>query len=284
MLTTPRSRKVPRSSQQMLASLLLVMLPVAALADDVPAADTRPGLLERSLQSAANVMLQFGRQQASAAEPVVDSATLSQDLRLEAFPALQAADDTLRLLDVNHEPRLLASGFNSGTNNPRGLDLNTSYVWESPRFGQFVVSTNTSYVYNQARSDGVLESASLLPRSDAPAIGLMPERQSSLTFSWQIGNHTATAVTSYSDAINQLGLLSLDKLDADQLNELVGQITTLDLRYGYNLRAGRQGNASFSLGVRNLLDRRPQSAGFTAGSASVQPSGSVAYGTIKYQF
>ncbi len=296
MLTRQINHTYPRKSRQMLASLLLVVLPVSAFAQDTPVAEARPSLLERSLQTAANAasaVMQWGRPDRSdlpdqdsplvAGQQDIDPVSLSQELRLEAFPALQAADDTLRLLDVNHEPRLLGNGFASAANR-QGLDLNTSYVWESPRFGQFVVSTSTSYVYNQAGVDSVLESAALLPRADAAGISLMPERQSSLTFSWQIGNHTATAVTSYSDAMDQLGLLTLDKLDADQLNELVGQITTLDLRYGYNVRAGRQGNASFSLGVRNMLDRRPQSAGFTASGAAVQPSGSVAYGTIKYQF
>ena len=207
---------------------------------------------------------------------------LSRDLKLEAFPALQASEVSLRLLDVNHEHTLLSSGFN-GASGSQALDLSSSYVWESPRFGQFVVSTNTSYVYNTALVDGVRESAALLPRTETN-IGLMPERSSSLTFSWQIGNHTATAVTSYTDTLDKLGLLNLDTLNVDDLNELVGQITTLDLRYAYNVRAGRTGNASIALGVRNMFERRPQTSGFSNSSGTLQPAGSVAYGTIKYQF
>lgn len=211
-----------------------------------------------------------------------EDSQLSRDLKLEAFPALQASDDSLRLLDVNHEHTLLSSGFNIAPGS-QGLDLSSSYIWESPRFGQFVVSTNTSYVYNTAIVDSVRESASLMPLVES-AIGVMPERQSSLTFSWQIGNHTATAVTSYSDTIDQLGLLNLDALDVDDLNELVGQITTLDLRYAYNVRAGRTGNASIALGVRNMFERKAQASAFSSAPGSVQPAGSVAYGTIKYQF
>lgn len=208
---------------------------------------------------------------------------LSRDLKLEAFPALKATEDSLRLLDVNHEHTLLTSGFNVAPGS-QGLDLNSSYIWESPRFGQFVVSTNTSYVYNTAIIDGIRESsANLLPLTES-AIGVMPERQSSLTFSWQIGNHTATAVTSYSDTLDQLGLLSLDALNVDDLNELVGQIATLDLRYAYNVRAGRTGNASIALGVRNMFERRAQSSAFNNTPGVLQPAGSVAYGTIKYQF
>lgn len=211
-----------------------------------------------------------------------EDAQLSRDLKLEAFPALQASDDSLRLLDVNHEHTLLSSGF-SGASGSRGLDLNSSYIWESPRFGQFVVSTNTSYVYNTALVDSVRESGTLLPRTET-SIGVMPERLSSLTFSWQIGNHTATAVTSYSDTMDKLGLLNLDALNVEDLNELVGQITTLDLQYAYNVRAGRTGNASIALGVRNMFERKPPSSALNNSSSTLQPAGSVAYGTIKYQF
>ncbi|MDO8907714.1 MAG: hypothetical protein Q7W55_04345 [Pseudohongiella sp.] len=210
-----------------------------------------------------------------------EDSQLSRDLKLEAFPALQASEDSLRLLDVNHEHTLLSSGFNLSPGS-QGLDLSTSYTWESTRFGQFVVSTNTSYIYNTAIADSVRESVALLPRTE-PAIGLMPERQSSVTFSWQIGNHTATAVTSYTDTMDQLGLFSLDALNVDDLNELVGQITTLDLRYAYNVRAGRTGNASIALGVRNMFERKAQASSFVNTSGAAQP-GSVAYGTIKYQF
>lgn len=234
-----------------------------------------------ALQLTLGVLLLCAAPWAAAADEAPQS-QLSRDLKLEAFPALQASEDSLRLLDVSHEHTLLSSGFNVAPGS-QGLDLNSSYVWESPRFGQFVVSTNTSYVYNTALVDGVRESASLLPRTEV-GLNLMPERQSSLTFSWQIGNHTATAVTSYSDTLDQLGLLNLDALNVDDLNELVGQITTLDLRYAYNVRAGRTGNASIALGVRNMFERRAQASALSNTTGMVQPAGSVAYGTIKYQF
>jgi hypothetical protein len=205
---------------------------------------------------------------------------ISPDLRLEAFPALSAADDTLRLLDVSHEHTMLA-----GNTLTPALDVSSSYVWESPRFGQFVLSTNTTYVYNTRITDAVSDSIAVSALPDtAGLLGKLPELQSSMTFSWQIGNHTATATTRYTDAIDNFGRLSIDQLNIDQLNELVGQITTLDLRYGYNLRTGRQGNTSFSVGVRNMFDRRPQSFVGPGARTSQESSERVAYGTIKYQF
>jgi hypothetical protein len=194
-----------------------------------------------------------------------EDSQLSRDLKLEAFPALQASEDSLRLVDVNHEHTTLSTGF-SGVPGSQGLDLSSSYVWESA-----------------AIADGVRESSSLLPLTET-AIGFKPERENSITFSWQIGNHTATAVTRHSDALDQLGLLSLDALNVDDLNELVGQITMLDLRYAYNVRAGRTGNASIALGVRNMFERKAQTSAFSNTSSSGQPAGNMAYGTIKYQF
>lgn len=211
------------------------------------------------------------------------SLTASPELRLDAFPALRATEDTLRLLDVSHEHTLLPGDLDAGR--APGLDVSASYVWESPRFGQFVLSTNTTYVYNARVADAVSEAvvASKLP-DNAALFGKLPELQSSLTFTWQVGNHTATAVTSYTDAMENFGRLSVDQLNVEQLNELVGQITTLDLRYGYNVRAGRQGNASFSVGVRNNFDRRQLLPVSLDRARNIDTPERVAYGTIKYQF
>ena len=209
--------------------------------------------------------------------------TISPELRLDAFPALNAAEDTLRLLDVSHEHTLLPGDLDNGR--APGLDVSASYVWESPRFGQFVLSTNTTYVYNARVADAVSEAvaANKLP-DNAALFGKLPELQSSLTFTWQVGNHTATAVASYTDAMQSFGRLSVDQLNIEQLNELVGQITTLDLRYGYNVRAGRQGNASFSVGVRNNFDRRQLLPVSLDRARNIDTPERVAYGTIKYQF
>ena len=279
-----RNRKSIRLGRQCLFALSVCVLPVSVLADTdaVAVADmpTQQSVIRSFADNAVSTVMQFVRRSDESAP-----AALSPELRLEAFPALQASEDTLRLLDVSLEPVLMSRGLNA-TPGKQGLDLSSSYVWESPRFGQFVLSTNTSYLYNKvipsvARENTVIGA---LGEGAGSSISLMPERSSSLTLSWQIGNHTATAVTSHSGALDQLGLLNLENMNADDLNELVGQMTTVDLSYGYNVRAGRQGNASISLGVRNMLDRRLQTPTVVRKNNVFEPAGSVAYGTIKYQF
>ena len=213
---------------------------------------------------------------------VAEDLLISPALRLDAFPALSATDNTLQAVDVSHERALLI-----GNGQVPGLDVSASYVWESPRFGQFVVSTNTSYVYNTRITDAVSDTvAARTAPENAALFGKTPELLSSVTLTWQFGNHSATAVTSYNDRLDHFGRLNVGQLNLDQLNELVGQMTTVDLRYGYNLSTGRQSNASFSLGVRNMFDRRPVNSLRPGAVTGGNPEGSehVAYGTIKYQF
>jgi len=158
-----------------------------------------------------------------------------------------------------------------------GIDLSASYVWESPRFGQFIVSTKATYLYDPATANYGFEGP-MLPMTENTLLPNGTELQSSVMLTWQAGQHTASAVTHYFDSFEELG-----KLDMEQLNEIVGNMTTLDLQYGYNMKAGKQGQAVFSVGVRNLFDTRPEQFP-TAGAGRVEQSGRVAYGSIKYQF
>jgi hypothetical protein len=158
-----------------------------------------------------------------------------------------------------------------------GVDLSASYVWESPRFGQFIVSTKATYLYDNAKVEGLLDGP-LPPVTESTLLPKGTELQSSLMLTWQVGKHSASAVTNYFDSFEELG-----KLNLEQLNEIVGNMTTLDLQYGYNLKAGKEGQALFSVGVRNLFDARPDQLLETRPGA-IEQTGRVAYGTIKYQF
>lgn len=195
--------------------------------------------------------------------------------------ASPAAAGGLYIDDSNLYASLLESPSVKNTVSPgelaKGIDLSASYVWESPRFGQFIVSTKATYLYDTARASNLLDSA-LPPVSDSTLLPKGTELQSSLMLTWQIGKHSASAVTHYFDSFEDLS-----KLNLEQLNELVGNMTTLDLQYGYNLKTGRQGQAVFSVGVRNLFDARPDQLPQAPASA-VEQQGRVAYGSIKYQF
>lgn len=216
---------------------------------------------------------------ADAWEVETDNASLSSlTPSLIRDPALAAEEGALRLSDTEHDALLNISG-GSGRRS-RGIDVTASYIWESSRFGQFIVSTRATYVYNQQNLEGLKEPGSL----EHPLLSQVPELQSSLMLSWQSGNHEATATTHIAaDSFDAAG-----EMDLQQLDELVGHIATLDLRYGYNISSGRKSNTEISVGLRNTLDRRPlqqlRVGGSTRSGGVLDANGSVAYGTIKYQF
>lgn len=216
---------------------------------------------------------------ADAWEVETDNASLSSlTPSLVRDPSLASEDGALRLSDVNHDALLNISG--GPGRRSRGVDLTASYVWESSRFGQFIVSTRATYVYNQQNMEGLKEPGSM----EHPLLSQVPELQSSLMLSWQSGNHEATATTHIAaDSFETGGEMNLQEFD-----ELVGHIATLDLRYGYNISSGRKSNTEISVGLRNTLDRRPlqqlRIGGDTRTGGVLDANGSVAYGTIKYQF
>ena len=77
-----------------------------------------------------------------------------------------------------------------------GFDLGASYVWDSNRFGQFTLSTKTTYVQEFENSGSLLELANTELGSMEDRV-ISPELQSSLMLTWQFGNHTASAITNY---------------------------------------------------------------------------------------
>jgi outer membrane receptor protein involved in Fe transport len=201
--------------------------------------------------------------------------------RLLREPPRPAASGSLFIDDSNLYAGLIDSPSVKDSVIPgqlaHGIDLSASYVWESPRFGQFIVSTKATYLYDQADTPLGFQGPAL-PMTDNTLLPKGTELQSSVMLTWQAGKHTASAVTHYFDSFEEIG-----KLDMEQLNEIVGNMTTLDLQYGYNVKAGKQGQAVFSVGVRNLFDTRPQQLP-PVGAGQVEQGGRVAYGSIKYQF
>lgn len=186
----------------------------------------------------------------------------------------------LRLMDVDRDARIRLPGLSGGQS--RGIDLSASYVWESSNFGQFMLSTHTTYVYNQNSTEGVREPGSL-PLGENPAMSRVPELQSQLVFTWQVGKHTASATTQYSsDVLEEVG--SLQSMDMERLDKLVGDMASLDLRYGYNVQTGENGSTVISIGLRNNFEQRPAVRSLRDSGGVLDADGGVAYGSIKYQF
>ena len=159
----------------------------------------------------------------------------------------------------------------------QGFDLGVSYVWDTSRFGQFTLSSKTTYVEQFDNQGSLLElgGGELGTLQDRMA---SPELQSSLMLSWQFGNHTASAITNYINSFKDIS-----ELDMDELNDLVDSITTVDFQYGYSVETGSNARAIISFGIRNIFNENTAQI-FNFNTRILDQNGRVAYGSIKYQF
>ena len=180
--------------------------------------------------------------------------------------------DDSAITEFNVDNPLLGNNLESN-----GFDLGASYVWDTNRFGQFTLSSTTTYV-DEFENNGVLLDfiASDIAEIDGRLIS--PELQSSLMLSWQFGNHTASAITNYFDSFKDIS-----ELDIDEINELVDSITTFDLEYGYSAKTGLHDRAIISFGIRNIFDEKTAQI-LNSTTRILDQNGRVAYGSIKYQF
>lgn len=153
-----------------------------------------------------------------------------------------------------------------------GLDIGASYAWATDKAGQFTLSTKATYVRDFTRFDNLPEL-----RDQGDVVGT-PDIQGNVTLTWEFGNHSASAVTNYFDSFKDISELNLE-----EINQLVDQIVTFDLQYGYRLNAGRDDRAIFSFGVRNIFDRKTTQI-LDNSQRAVDQNGRVAYGSVKYQF
>ncbi len=174
--------------------------------------------------------------------------------------------------EFNLDNPLLSTNIESN-----GFDLGASYVWETNRFGQFTLSSKTTYVDSFENSSNLLELVSSeLSTVDEQMIS--PELQSSLMLSWQFGNHTASAITNYFDSFKDIS-----ELDIQEINDLVDNMTTVDLQYGYSVETGSNDRASISFGIRNSFDEKTTQS-LNSTTRSRDQNGRVADGSIKDQF
>ena len=196
--------------------------------------------------------------------------TVTSMNRQNGLPQLYIEDSAIN--DFNLDNPLLGSNIESN-----GFDLGASYIWDTNRFGQFTLSTKTTYVQSFENNRNLLE----LNASELNSINdrmVSPEIQSSLMLSWQIGNHTASAITNYFDSFKDIS-----ELDIDEINDLVDNMTTVDLQYGYSVKTGSNDRAIISFGIRNIFDEKTAQI-LNSTTRILDQNGRVAYGSIKYQF
>ena len=257
------------------ASVLNTAVPVIELSRNVEAQDFEGALVEEALNfnlgvkitpvDGLNLQADAWRQEISDA-PAVTLNTGAQ----KAMPNLYLEESAIN--EFNIKSPLLGSQLERN-----GFDLGASYMWNTNRFGQFTLSTKATYVQDVENRGSLLD----LLNSESAALEdrvVSPELQSSLMLTWQLGNHTASAITNYFDSFKDLS-----ELDLDEINALVDDITTIDLQYGYSVETGSNNRAIISFGIRNIFDEKTAQI-LNSSTRVLDQNGRVAYGSIKYQF
>jgi hypothetical protein len=203
-------------------------------------------------------------------EAPVNSLVGNQSGWTSGSPKLYIEDSVVN--EFNIDDPLLGSNRESN-----GFDLGVSYVWDSNRFGQFTLSTKSTYVQNFESNGSLLDLVS-------PDINIGIDRivssklQNSLMLNWQVGNHSASAITNYFDSFKDLS-----EIDIAEINDLVDNITTVDLQYGYSVETGSNDRAIISFGIKNIFDEKTNQL-INTNTQILDQNGRVAYGSIKYQF
>lgn len=257
------------------SSILNEEAPLLSIARSVEQKDFQGAVVDDALSfnlgmqiepiSGLNVSADAWRMQIDEAPSVVANNTWQGDLT-----NLYIEDSAIN--EFNLDIPLL--GTNVETN---GFDLGASYVWDTNRFGQFTLSSTTTYVQEFENNGALLEFAT----SDIAELDerlISPELQSSLMLTWQFGNHTASAITNYFDSFKDIS-----ELNMEEINELVDNITTFDLEYGYSVKTGSNDRAIISFGIRNIFDEKTAQI-LNSTTRILDQNGRVAYGSIKYQF
>jgi outer membrane receptor protein involved in Fe transport len=185
-------------------------------------------------------------------------------------PKLYIGESSLRDFDL--ENPIIGDDLTS-----TGFDVGASYGWSTDRFGEFTLSSKTTYVDQFKNSSFLLDIGK--EEFGAPEERMLsPELQTSVMLAWKLGNHTASAITNYFDSYKDI-----NDLDMDEINALVKNLTTLDLSYDYSVKSGAQDRAVISFGIRNIFNEKGTRI-LNAATRVLDQNGRVAYGSIKYKF
>ena len=204
-------------------------------------------------------------------QEIADAPALTVNSGLQGrLPELYLEDSKIN--EFNLDNPLIGSRLKSS-----GFDLGASYMWNTNRFGQFTLSTTTTYVEQFENRGSLLELLTNQPGILEDRV-ISPEFQSSLMLTWHLGNHTASAITNYFDSFQDIS-----ELDLKEINDLVDNITTFDLQYGYSVETGSNNRAVISFGIRNIFDEKTAQL-LNSSTRILDQNGRVAYGSIKYQF
>jgi len=208
-----------------------------------------------------------------------------QDPRITRSP-----DDVLDILQI-----VTGSG-NAETVNVRAYDVNAGYRFSFNDWGNFRIGLQATYIdeflYQEDPTQPIVNGAGKYNDGTNAAPNL-PRVKANLQLGWNMGNHSLTAITRYYSAMpydgpsfSIIGRLDNTFYPTRVIGGDVRAWTQMDANYAYRGLSLFDGEASLSIGMRNLFDRQGQRSPEFAGVIGQlqDPMGRSIYARLQYDF
>ncbi|PCI79202.1 MAG: hypothetical protein COB20_05310 [SAR86 cluster bacterium] len=202
-------------------------------------------------------------------------------------------------LDITSPTRIDRSDTNASSMLVQAWDLQTNYNFDLDAigfgsWGDFRASLNATYTDTytwQEGPDKPVREAKGHQNNSFGAVPVIPEWRANFSLGWSLGNHSVSTTVRYIDEVqfdaNEFSFQAF--LRPENLwthTDVIRAWTQTDMFYTYSDLELFEGNATLSLGARNLFDREAQKTGMIAGVVSQiqSPLGRMIYARVNYEF
>ncbi|MBL4582816.1 MAG: hypothetical protein JKY29_13475, partial [Gammaproteobacteria bacterium] len=197
--------------------------------------------------------------------------------------------DIFTILQVNN-----TSTINAETVEVEAIDIAANYRFSLNNWGDFRVGLQATFIdhfYYQGDASAPIVDGAGLYNDTTSAAPELPEWKANLTLGWTMGKHSVNTITRFVDEMPYDGpqFTHLDFFGGftrPQGLDTVRQWTQMDASYTYRGIEMLGGEGSFTLGSRNLFDRKPQGSPEFAGvlGGLQDPMGRTIYARFIYDF
>ena len=202
-------------------------------------------------------------------------------------------------LDITTTTRINRSETNASIMLVKAFDIQANYNFDLDSigfgsWGDFRASLNATYTDTYSWQESPLKpllEAKGHQNNSFGAVPIIPDWRANIGLGWSRGNHSISTTVRYIDEV----LFDANEFSFQQYlhpenlwttTEVIRAWTQTDMFYTYSDLEVYGGNATLSLGARNLFDREAQKTGMIAGVVSQiqSPLGRMLYARIGYEF
>lgn len=204
--------------------------------------------------------------------------------------------------DIATTTRINRSNSNASTMLVQAWDLQVNYnftlddigLGDLGNWGDFRVGLQTTKVDTYEWQESILtpvREAMGHQNNSFGAVPIIPEYRANVSLGWSLANHSVSATVRYTDEVafdaNQFSFQKWIRPEHNYRdNTVIDAWTQMDMFYAYRGLEVMDGEATLSLGARNLFDREAQKTGMIGGAVTQLQSvlGRVLYVRATYEF